>query len=102
MDGARGLPLRSVFTLAVRPIVDDKISEGDVTRHEIEPPDLARLDLFEAFDADSLPRVVGREESQNSPRYKVFFKRDDVRLFARQRAEKDTHPSRRIKHAAEG
>ena len=74
VDGARGLPLRRVFTLAVRPIVDGEISEWDVTRHEVEPPGLACLDLFEAFDADSLPRVVSREESQDAPRHKVFFK----------------------------
>ena len=102
MDGARGLPLRRVFTLAVRPIVDDKISEWDVTRHEIEPPGLVRLDLFEAFDANGLPRVVGREESQDAPRHKVFFKRDDTCLFVRQRLGKDTHPRRRVEHSAEG
>ena len=58
--------------LAVRPIVDGEISEGDVTRHEIEPPSLACLDLFEAFDADGLPRVVSHEESQDAPRHEVF------------------------------
>ena len=102
VNGPRGLPLRRVFTLAVRPIVDGEISEGDVTRYEVEPPGLACLDLFEAFDANRLPRVVSREESQDAPRHEVFFKRDDLRLFARQRAGKDTHPSRRIEHSAEG
>ena len=102
VDSTRGLPLRRVFTLAVRPIVDGEISEGDVTCHEVEPPGLACLDLFEAFDADGLPRVVSREESQDAPCHEVFFKRDDLRLFARQRAGKDTHPRRRIEHAAEG
>ena len=102
VDGARGLPLRRVFTLAVRPIVDGEISEGDVTRHEIKSPGLACLDLFEAFGANGLPRVVSREESQDAPRHEVFFERDDLRLFVRQRAGKDTHPSRRIEHAAEG
>ena len=102
VDGARGLPLRRVFTLAVRPIVDGEISEGDVTRHEIEPPSLACLDLFEAFDADGLSRIVSREKSQDAPCHEVFFERDDVRLFVRQRLGKDTHPSRRIEHAAEG
>ena len=102
VDGARGLPLRCVFTLAVRPIVDGEISKGDVTRHEVEPPDLACLNLFEAFDTDGLPRIVSREKSQDAPRHKVFFERYDVRLFARQRLGKDPHPSRRIEHAAEG
>ena len=83
VDGTGGLPLRRVFTLAVRPIVDGEISEWNVTRHEVESPDLACLDLFEAFDANGLPRVVSREESQDAPRHEVFFERYDLRLFAR-------------------
>ena len=102
VDGARGLPSHHVIGPSVRPIIDDIMSERDIARHEVEPPGLACLDLFEAFDADGLPRIVSREKSQDAPCQEVVFERYDLRLFARQRTRKDAHSRRWVEHAADG